>query len=87
MSEIHKKIWPEFFDAIQKGEKKFELRLADFDLNAGDVLILEEFDPKTKKYSGRKITKKCAKVFKLDISKFYTPKQLETNGLYVIELG
>ncbi len=86
MSEIHKKIWPEFFDAIQKGEKKFELRLADFDLKDGDTLILEEFDPKTKKYTGRKITKKCNKVFKLDVSKFYTPKQLETNGLYVIEL-
>ena len=87
MSEIRKKIWPEFFDAIQKGEKKFELRLADFDLKEGDVLVLEEFDPETRKYTGRKITKKCAKVFKLDISKFYTPKQLETNGLYVIELG
>ncbi|VVB60220.1 Uncharacterised protein [uncultured archaeon] len=87
MSEIRKKIWPEYFDAIQKGEKKFELRLADFDLKAGDMLILEEFDPKTKKYTGRKITKKCSKVFKLDVSKFYTPKQLETNGLYVIELG
>lgn len=87
MSEIRKKIWPEFFEQIQRGEKKFELRLADFDLKTGDVLVLEEFDPKTKKYTGRKITKKCAKVFKLDISKFYTQKQLETNGLYVIELG
>lgn len=87
MSEIHKKIWPEYFEAIQKNEKKFELRLADFDVKEGDTLILEEFDPKTKKYTGRKITKKCAKVFKLDISKFYTPKQIEANGLYVIELG
>ncbi|MBU4246118.1 MAG: DUF3850 domain-containing protein [Nanoarchaeota archaeon] len=86
MAEIKKKIWSEFFDAIQRGEKKFELRLADFDLKAGDILVLEEFDPKTNKYTGRKITKKCMKVFKLDISKFYTPKQLETNGLYVIEL-
>ncbi len=86
MVEIHKKIWPEFFDAIQNNEKKFELRLADFKLKDGDVLVLEEFDPKTKKYTGRKITKKCANVFKLDISKFYTPEQINKNGIYVIEL-
>jgi len=84
---IRKKIWPEYFDAIQKSEKKFELRLADFDLKAGDTLVLEEFDPKTNKYTGRKITKKCSKVFKLDISKFYTPEQIKKSGIYVIELG
>lgn len=87
MAEIRKKIWPELFEAFQNEKKKVEIRLADFDLKDGDVLVLEEFDPKTKKYTGRKITKKCNKVFKLDVSKFYTPEQIKQSGIYVIELG
>ena len=84
---IRKKIWPEFFEVFQNEKGKVEVRLADFDLKAGDTLVLEEFDPKTNKYTGRKLTKKCNKVFKLDISKFYTPEQIKKSGIYVIELG
>ena len=33
-----------------QGKKKFELRLGDFEVEEGDVLVLEEWDPKTKEY-------------------------------------
>ena len=55
MAVIKKKIWPEFFELVESGKKKFELRLNDFDIEEGDVLVLEEWDPKTKEYTGRKI--------------------------------
>jgi len=42
MAEIHKKILPEYFEAIYSGKKNYELRLNDFEINEGDVLILEE---------------------------------------------
>jgi ASC-1-like (ASCH) protein len=42
MTTIRKKIQPQYFDAILSGKKNFELRLNDFDVKEGDVLILEE---------------------------------------------
>ena len=50
---IRKKTWPEYFEAIISGKKKYELRLNDFEVEEGDILLLEEWDPKTKSYTGR----------------------------------
>jgi len=69
MATIKKKIWPEYFDAVASGKKKWELRLNDFEINDGDVLVLEEWSPKTKEYTGRFIEKKVTRVskFKLEV--------------------
>jgi len=37
-----KKIWPKYFQKILEGDKTFELRLADFECNPGDILVLKE---------------------------------------------
>lgn len=58
--KIEKKVWPEFFNAILAGKKTFELRLADFECKPDDTLILKEWDPGTKQYTGRAIEKKVA---------------------------
>lgn len=42
MAVIRKKAWPETFELFAGGKRRLELRLADFALNAGDVLVLEE---------------------------------------------
>ena len=42
--EIKKKIWPQYFKKILKGDKTFELRLADFKCRRGDTLLLREFN-------------------------------------------
>ena len=42
MREIHKKISPEYFEAIKSGEKTFEYRVNDFECEPGDILVLEE---------------------------------------------
>jgi hypothetical protein len=44
----------ESFDQIAAGEER-ELRLADSGVHEGDTLILEEWDPDTQAYTGRKI--------------------------------
>lgn len=44
MREIHKKINREYFEAIQSGQKTFEFRVADFDCESGDILVLEEWE-------------------------------------------
>lgn len=85
--EIRKKIWPEFFDGVESGKKKFELRLADFECKPGDTLILEEWDPKTKKYTGRKVSRKIVDIRKADLTRVYSLENIKKYGLYVIELG
>jgi ASC-1-like (ASCH) protein len=86
MTEVKKKCWPEFFELMLSGKKNAELRLADFGLKAGDTLILEEWDPKAKKYTGRKLQKKVKYVQKVDISRFHSMEEIKENGLYLIEL-
>jgi hypothetical protein len=49
------KTWPEYFQAIWTDDKTFEYRRNDRDYKEGDKLILQEYDPKTNKYSGREI--------------------------------
>jgi len=65
MATIHKKVWLEYFEQIISGKKKFELRLADFEVNEGDILVLEEWDNKKKEYTGRKVEVIVFRLFSL----------------------
>lgn len=86
MAVVNKKIWPEFFELVQSGKKKFELRLNDFDAKEGDTLVLEEWDPKNQQYTGRKIEKNVEYVLKFKIDDFGQKKEIEEKGLQVIQL-
>ena len=46
------KTWPEFFKAIKSRKKRFEIRLNDRDYRVNDILILQEWNPNTQKYTG-----------------------------------
>ena len=85
MAIIEKKIWPKYFKLVKSGKKKFEVRLANFRTKQGDVFILEEWDPKTKHYTGRKIKKKVKFVLKFKLNDFSQKKEIEKKGLYVIQ--
>ena len=52
MKTVVKKIDKEWLDIIIAGKKKFELRLADFDIQDGDILRLEEWTGEEKKRGG-----------------------------------
>lgn len=45
MKEHSLKCWVNYFDAIERGEKTFEVRRNDRGFVKGDVLILERFSP------------------------------------------
>lgn len=46
MSATHYlKTWPQFFDAVERGDKNFEVRKDDRAFQAGDTLVLAYFDP------------------------------------------
>jgi len=89
MQKIEKKVWPEYFEEILNGKKTFELRLNDFEIGEGDTLVLKEWDPKIKAYTGRELEKKVGYVgkWKIDeLTKFWPKEEIETNGLQVISL-
>jgi hypothetical protein len=50
------KSWPTIFEATLAGTKTHDVRrLSDRDYRVGDTLILMEFDPQGKKYTGREL--------------------------------
>ena len=85
MAVIKKKIWPKHFELIKSSKKRFEFRLADFKVRKGDTLILEEWDPKKKKYTGRKIRRKVKFLLKFNFNDFDQKKELEKKGFYIIQ--
>jgi len=53
----HLKCWPEYFAAVLRGDKPFEVRKHDRDFRPCDYLTLEEWDPATEQYTGRIVTR------------------------------
>ena len=84
MNIIEKKVWPPYFQEILDGKKTFELRLADFECNPGDILVLKEWDPNTKEYTGRVIEKQVTYAIKTSDFKFCPKEEIEKYGFQVI---
>lgn len=52
--KVHKlKILPEYYNAQIEGKKNFEIRKNDRDYKVGDKLVLKEYDPKAKEFTGQ----------------------------------
>ncbi len=87
MVVITKKIDPVWFDMILSGKKKFEIRLADFDITEGDILRLEEYtEGQDRQPTGRFIEKTVTYVRKPNL-KDWVEKQPELldKSFYVIQ--
>lgn len=69
MENVHRlKTWTPFFRDIKKGIKQFEVRKNDRNYEVGDTLILEEFDPIKKIYTGAWVPEQVT--YKLDDTQF-----------------
>ena len=88
MAIIKKKCWSKWFEKFSSGERTFELRLADFNLETGDTLVMEEYNPETKQYTGRQASFKCRKVehSAQDPLQFYNVEDVRKHGFWMIEL-
>ncbi len=82
--KIEKKMWPQEFGEMLGGKKVFDVRLADFECRPGDVLVLREWDPETKQYTGRSIEKNVTSVFKTKEQRFWPEGDVEKYGFQVI---
>ncbi len=84
MKRIEKKIQKEYFDAILSGDKTYEYRLADFEINPGDILVLREITV-DRKFTGRVMEKKVTYVGKTKGMEQYNSKEdIEKYGFQII---
>jgi len=86
MKKIEKKCWPEYFEKILSEDKTFDVRLADWKCNVGDILILKEWNPEAKKFTGRKLEKKITYVVKTKDFKFFKKEEIDKYGFQIIGL-
>ena len=82
--KIEKKIRPEYFEAIKSGKTKCDLRLADFECNEGDVLVLKEWDPNKKDFTGRTVEKTIHSAINARDAKFWSEEDIAKHGLQMI---
>ncbi len=47
------KIWPANYEAVSTGSKRYEIRKTDRNFKVGDQVMLREYVPENKKYTGR----------------------------------
>jgi hypothetical protein len=85
MAIIRKRVWNEYFELILAGKKKFELRLADFEVSEGDTLVLEEWDKDKQEYTGRKIETNATYIIKTKDVSFWSQEDIDKYGLQIIQ--
>lgn len=82
--KIEKKVDKPYFDKILSGKKKFELRLADFECEPGDILVLKEWDSEEEEFTGREIEKEVNYVLKTKELDFWSQAEIDKYGYQVI---
>jgi len=85
MAIIEKKIPIEWFDLVNSNKKRFELRLNEFDIKEGDILVLKEWDSKKKEYTGRKIEREVDYILDFKLNTFGQEEEIKKKGLLVIQ--
>jgi len=83
---IEKKILSEYFSLIESGQKTYELRLADWDCEQGDTLVLVEIYSNTKQPTGRSMRRRVGYVGKTKGLDFWTPEEIQAHGYQIISL-
>ena len=85
---IIKKVLPDYFQDLVDGKKKYELRLNDFEVEPGDILVLEEWtsvDPVSRRFTGRVLEKIVTYVRKFKLSDLWWSRQeIEDKGIQII---
>lgn len=85
--KIEKKILPEYFQAILDGKKNFELRMADWECNEGDIIVLKEWNSEIGEYTGRELEKEITYVLRFKVDElFWSKEEIEEHGLMILSL-
>jgi ASC-1-like (ASCH) protein len=81
---IEKKILPEYFELVLNGKKKYDFRLADFDIKEGDLLVLKEWDKEKQSFTGREIKKNVSYVGKTKGDTTWSRADIDEYGYQII---
>jgi len=84
--EHHKKTWPDHFEDILRDRKRFDIRLADFDVREGNTIVFEEWDPEKNAYTGRTITKKISYFVKTKELIYWSEEEIQRYGYQIMQL-
>jgi hypothetical protein len=84
--EIHKKTISSLFNEVLNGSKSFDVRLADWQCESGDILVLDEIDEVTKIPTGRFVRKRIGYILNTQETEFFSKKDIEKYGLQIISL-
>lgn len=79
------KTWPGYFQKIVEGRKNFEARLNDRVFREGDTVVLREWNPDTKTYTGRSLTKRVGYVAH-NVDLLPPPELVREHGISVFAL-
>lgn len=84
---IHrKKCIPPLFEDVRTGKKRFEARLADFDVQPGDEIRLEEWDPENQTYTGRACTIEIDYILKTKDLPAWKPEDIAKFGFQIMQI-
>jgi len=84
--EINKKTISSLFNEILIGNKTFDVRLADWQCEPGDILVLNEIDDETGVLTGRSLRKEVGYILYTNATSFFPKRDIEKYGLQVISL-
>lgn len=74
-SKVHfLKTWPEHYQAVLDGRKRFEWRKDDRGFTEGDVLVLQEYDPQREEYTGEALSVEVTHIVRGPIPAFALPE-------------
>lgn len=79
-------MWPESYEKVLLGEKTYDLRLADWTVETGDVIVFREWDPAAQSYTGRVMEKKVGYVGKTKDWEVWPKEDIEKYGFQIISL-
>lgn len=82
----HKKTWPDYFQMLKDGKKKFDVRLADLEVQEGDNIIFDEWDPALKDFTGRKLDMNVTFVLKTKDLPYWSDRDVNKHGFIVMQV-
>lgn len=86
MATVEKKSWPELFEAVRTRRKKHDYRLGTLRVKVGDVLLLREWSPKTKRYTGRTLHRTVTYVSRTRLQRFWSKQLVAKHGFTILSL-
>lgn len=85
MKIITKKSYPDLFEKVRAGEKTFDMRVADFDIQPGDILEQVEVDYDGTP-TGRTVRHVVGEVLRTKEIDFWKQKDIDQYGYQVMSL-